>query len=111
MQVLGQEEGGGAFSQDDDGRQLLGCGRDAVAVGPKHLTGLLGGIQRHTGQDLGSHRVQAVLEAGHDAEVAAASLRRPEEVGVLVWACTHGLPFGGDHFAATRLSQLSPCFA
>ena len=102
VQVLGQEGRRRRLAQDDDGREFLGCARDALTVGPKHLAGLLGGIEHHARQDLGSHGMQAVLEAGDDAEVAATSLQRPEEVGVLVRACAHELPFGGHHFACER---------
>ena len=111
MQVLGQEGRRRRFGQDDDGRELLGRARHAVTVGPQHLTGLLGGIEHHARQDLGSHGMQPVLEAGHDAEVAATPLQGPEEVGVLVRACTHELPFGGHHFACDEVVAAQPVLA
>ena len=48
-------------------------------------------MQHRTGEDAGD-RIRAVLERGHDAEVAAAAAERPEQVAIAVLA-------GGDDLA------------
>ena len=90
---LGRDERCGRKGhQERDRAQLLGG-----AGGDRHEAAqdLLG--RRHeqrTAEDL-ADRVELELEAGHDAEVAAAATDRPEEVGVRILA-------GGDLAAVGR---------
>jgi hypothetical protein len=49
------------------------------------------------GENQRADRVQAVLQRGHHAEVAAAAPQPPEQVGVLVLAGGDELAIGGDH--------------
>jgi hypothetical protein len=52
--------------------------------------------------------MQAVLECGRDAEVAAAAAQAPEEVTVLVLAARSCRPSAVTTSTAVRLSQAAP---
>src|ERR671938_324018 len=66
-------------------RELLRRTRHEVAIEAEDLARPGLRVQRHATEDL-PKRMQAVLERGDDAEVAAAAAHAPEEVGVLLGA-------------------------
>ena len=80
VECLGDERRRRGGHQDRDRRQRLGrtrCQRDEAL---EHLPGR--GQEQGATEDRG-HGVQPELEAGHDAEVAAAAPDRPEQVGMV----------------------------
>src|SRR5512141_3457537 len=57
---------------------------------------LLQGIRDQAGQDAGAKRVKLEFESRDDAEIPAASLEGPEQIGVLPPVCPHETAVGGD---------------
>jgi hypothetical protein len=47
--------------------------------------------------DLRPNRIQAVLEARRDAEIAATPAQAPEQIAVLFFTRTQRTPIGSDH--------------
>ena len=80
--LLGQERQRRREVEPDEAAQLLGRLGDVLAVEAQHVVGPVDRVHDRAAVDVGD-RVQAVLERGHDAEVAAAAAQRPEQVGVL----------------------------
>ncbi len=60
------------------------------------------------GEDLGAQGVEVELERGHHAEVAAAALDRPKQIGVLRRAGRHQLPLGVDHVGRAEVVSGQP---
>ena len=60
------------------------------------------------GQDHGADRMQAKLERAHDAEIAAASAQRPEQVGVFGCAGLDELAFGRHHVGRDQIVDGKP---
>src|SRR5680860_889900 len=90
--------------------QLFGGLSDVVAVEAQYFVGPVDGIGDRAAVDL-RHRVQLVLERGDDAEVAAASAQSPEEVTVVVLACSEHFSVSSDdlggHEVVARESVLT----
>src|SRR3546814_9175264 len=78
-----------------DRAELVGSVADEVAVEPEDLPGVGRVPEAGPGQNGGPDGVQAELERGDHAEVAAAAPQRPKQVGVLVLARPQQLPVGG----------------
>src|SRR5215468_7214057 len=72
------------FTHENDRAELVGSVADEVAVEAEDLLGVGRVPEDGPGQDGGPDGVEAELERGDHAEVAAASSQRPEQVGVLV---------------------------
>jgi hypothetical protein len=71
--------------QPGEHRELVGERRRNVAEMPQHIPGRREGVGDEAAGDHGPDRVQAVLEGGHHAEVAAAAAaQRPEQVRLLL---------------------------
>jgi hypothetical protein len=68
-----------------------------LAEEPEDVAGARRGMEDRSGQDGRPDLVQAVLEGGDDAEVAAASPEAPEEVRVLALAGAHEARVGRHH--------------
>jgi hypothetical protein len=81
--------------ESEQTRQVVGCLRQHVLPHAHHVRGALERPQ-HRPRDDGVDRVQPERERRHDAEVAAATTKRPEEIGILVRVCGHERPVGED---------------
>ena len=79
----------------DEDAQLLGRGRQEVAIGAHHGLGVRRLPEDRAGVDR-ADRMRLEQEARHDAEVAAAAAQRPEEVGVLALAGRDEAAIGQD---------------
>ena len=66
--------------------QFVGRAVGVLAVELEQLAGPLDRKDQVAADDLPLHRMQAELEARHDAEVAAAAAHRPVQVGILLRA-------------------------
>ncbi len=88
---------------EGDRRELAQDARAERAEGAQRLHGLGAVVEHERVGDLGAHRVQAELERGDDAEVAAAAAQRPEKVGVLVGGRTHDLAAGGHQLGGVQV--------
>src|SRR5207244_8138984 len=95
VELLGDEGGGWCGEEDGAGGPLLGRFGFEGAPGAQELACLLDRVGEQPGED-DPGRVDAELERGGDAEVAAATADTPEEVGVLVFACPARRAVGGD---------------
>ena len=91
-------------------RQLIRRRRGLLAVGPSRLDRALSRMQEQAGVHA-VERVEAVLELGDDAEVAAAAAQPPEQLRPLRLAGADDRAVGEDDFAPMRLSQARPCRA
>src|SRR6266511_3735376 len=79
---LGRHERHGRRGHDVHGTgELLRCRLEQLDIRTDHLRGR--GLHEHP-TDEGIYRMQAELEAGHDAEVAASTADRPEQVRFVV---------------------------
>ena len=92
MHVLGQERQWRRELELEDRRQLVGRGGGELAVEAQNLRRVVQRVEDRPGEHDRPDRVQAVLERGDDAEVAAAAADAPEQIGVVVLA-------GGDELA------------
>ena len=106
MDLLGHERHRRAGHDVGDRRELLGSGlgrrdeaRDRVG----------GGRQEEHPAVRVAEFVEPVLEAGHDADVAAAAADRPEQVGLVRGVDLAHLPSAVTTSAPTRLSIVRPC--
>ena len=95
MHVLRQPRRRGRRAHERDEREL---GRGLLGERPVQLEHL-GRLARRPGDDatddLRTDRVERVIDAGHDAEVPAATPQPPEEIRVLVAARPHQPCVGG----------------
>jgi hypothetical protein len=91
-----------------DGRQLLGCGLGGGDEAGDHLGG--GRQQQPAPDDLGQ-RVQADLEAGDDAEVAAAAADGPEQLRMRLVIHAQELAVGGHHLGGQQVVDGQPVLA
>ena len=91
---------------------------DELAVEAQHIGRLVGRPEDHAAGHQRRQLVQAVLEARHDAEIAAAATQAPEQVGVLLLArpdgaSVRGHDVGGDQVvrrvAVEPLEPAAPC--
>jgi hypothetical protein len=96
MHVLGQEREWRRDAQLEDRRQLIGRGRGELAIETQNLRRVFERVEDRPGEHRRSHRVQAVLERGDDAEVPAAAAHTPEQVGVDTLTRGHELAVGRD---------------
>ena len=78
-----------------DRGDLVGHRPDPVPPGVEHLGRPLPREEQRSRVDL-RDRVEAELERGHDAEVAAAAAERPEELGLVVGVHAAERAVGGD---------------
>ena len=62
--------------------RLVGQRRTEVPVEPKYRLGLVQRVQHEASEHL-CHRVEAILEGRHDAEISSAATQRPEQVRVV----------------------------
>ena len=92
---FGDEVGGRRREQREPAADLVGGVGHEVAVEAQQLGGGRARVQDHPRVDDRADRVQPELERGHDAEVAAAALEAPEQLGVLVGARAHDAAVGG----------------
>ena len=89
------------LAQVDDRGQLVRRGSDEVAVVVQGFWPVLERVVQRTGEHGPADRVQAVLELGDDAEVAAASAKSPQQVRSSS-ALTYNRAVGGhEHRAQT----------
>src|SRR5919206_3437615 len=109
--VLGNELLGRRGDEREAAADLVRRLLHEVAIEAHELSGCRARMQYHPGEHDRAHRVEAKLELGHDAEVAAAALEAPEEVGVFVLAGSDDLTVGGHHLgcyeALTRHAVLA----
>jgi hypothetical protein len=82
-QGLGDERGRRGREQDDARADRVRRAGHHVAEVAQHVGRHRGRVQEHPAQHGRADRVQAELEAGDHAQVAAPAARAPEEVGVL----------------------------
>jgi hypothetical protein len=82
VEVLGERRAGRHDQDGEEGAEILGRGLHIVVEEAQDVAGLLERVEDGTGDDRGD-RVQAELERGDDAEVAATAAQGPEKVGVL----------------------------
>ncbi len=95
VQVLGDLLlGRRAQVQEGEAQPFGGVAHD-VAVERHQLAAAGGRVERQPGEHLALDRVQAELERGDHAEVAAAAAQRPEQLGMLVRGRAHLLALGG----------------
>jgi hypothetical protein len=98
--LVGRQERQRRGGQDvGDGRQLLG-GRVGGGDEPGH--GLGGGGEHQQAAEELVDRVQPVLEAGGDAEVAAAAAQRPEQLRMRLRVDLEDAAVGGDQFGGQQ---------
>ena len=81
---------------EHDRHQLVRGLGDPVPIEAQDLGRLLDRPEDRPGEHHRAHRVEAKLELGDDAEVAAAAANPPEEIGVLGRACLHELALRRD---------------
>ena len=91
--VLGDERRRRGGHEERDGRERLGRVRGGRLEAAQDLARRR---QEQRAAEDHADRVEAELEAGDDAEVAAAAADRPEQVGVLGLAGDHDAAVGGD---------------
>ena len=89
---VGEERQGRRLAQDHPHGEFVRRLRNKFAVLLQHRLRLGDRVDDQAAQHVGADRVEPELEAGDDAEVAAAASERPEEVGVLGCA-------GANHLA------------
>ena len=87
--------------------ELVGTLGGEVAVEREQLGRRLERVHDRPAED-GLDRVRAVLERRHDAEVAAATAHRPEQVGVCVGARGHDLARGEHHLGGEQVVDAIP---
>ena len=103
---LGNERRRRGGHDDGDDRQLLrGARRDRH----ERLQDLPGRRQEQRAAEDHPDRVEPELEAGHDAEVAAAAADRPEQVRMLVSLAVTTRPSAVTTSTDTRASIARPC--
>ena len=91
VDLLGEERQRRRLAQDGPHGELVRRLGDEVAVLLQHRLRLGDRVDDQAAQHVGADGVESELEAGDDAEVAAAAAERPEEVGVLGGAGAHHL--------------------
>src|SRR5262245_60460289 len=83
-QILGDVHERWRGAESHDRAELVRSVANEVAVEAEHLRGVGRVPEYGPSQDGGPEGVEAELERGDHAEVAAAAAQRPEQVGVLV---------------------------
>ena len=95
LQVLGHELLGRAGQVEQPAADLIRRRGDEVAVGASQLGTLAWRPDQQCRAEV-RQRVQAESQLRGDAEVAAAAVQRPEELGVLVLGGAHGAAVDGE---------------
>lgn len=83
-------------NQATEGRQIVWKGGRELPIIPEHLAGL---IERERNQATRNHRpdrMEVVLQAGDDTEIASTAPERPEQVLVFTGARPHYFSGRGD---------------
>ncbi len=93
--VLGDERQRRRDLPAEEASELLGRLVDEGAVALQDRRGIVEVVEQRAAHDV-TDLVEPELEAGDDAEVAAAAAQRPEQVGVLGLAGGDGPPVGED---------------
>jgi hypothetical protein len=96
---------------DHDRHQLVRRLRYPVAVEAQNLRRLAHRPEDRPCQHGRADRVEAELELGDDAEVAAAAAQAPEQVLILGLACPHELAIGGHEVDRLQLVDREPVLA
>ena len=87
--------------------ELLGRVPDELVEHSKHGGGVFQVVEDRPGEDL-VDLGEAILERGHDAEVAAPAPQPPEEILVLAFARGEELPVRGDHVGRDQIVDRQP---
>ena len=82
--------------------QLVGRVGDGVAPSAEHAVDVVDRVCDVQSEHLRAELVQAQLERGHDAEVAAAATQRPVEIGVFAGIARTRPPSASTTSAETR---------
>ena len=107
----GSSSSGGSCMIRKDVVTWSGASTAHCRPGREHALGLGPVPQHHPRVDL-AERVEAELERGDDAEVAAATTQRPEQLGVVLRVRAHQLSLGGhelDRGDAVGLQAVAAC--
>jgi hypothetical protein len=97
VQVHRDERFGRRGDHGAAGGHLVGRAVGPVAPAAQHLGRTIDTEHHQPGEHGRAERVQAELEFGDEAEVAAAAADAPEQVGVLTLAGAHDPPVGQHH--------------
>ena len=79
-----------------------------VAPEPDQVAGHRGGVHQHRAEHDRPQGVQRERQLGDDPEVAAATTRPPEQVGVLTLGGDHEPTVGGDHLGRAQVVAGEP---
>jgi hypothetical protein len=109
--LFGHERGRRGVQAGDDDVQLARQRRDDLAGQAEHVGSLLEFPEQQAGLHDRPHLVQAELELGDHAEVAAAAADRPEQVGILVRRGPLDPPVGGDQLGRGEVVDGQPGLA
>lgn len=95
------------LAAEGKGVDLVGRGLKIVAVEAQRFGHSLPIMEHKSEHDLGTHRMETILEGGHDAEIPAATTDGPEKVAVLADARRQHAPvcgddLGGNHVVAAQ---------
>ena len=109
-QLLGERRRGRDGDQPDPAAQLLGQRGQQLAVPPHHRGGVVEVVEdRAADHDAAlADRVAAEGEGGDDAEVAAATAQRPEQVPVRALAGGDERAVGEDHVGGEQVVDRQP---
>ena len=97
MDVLRQPWCGWRDAETGYANELWGSLLHEGAEHFEDLAGVLGAPGDRAGYYFRTHRIELILEAGYDSEVAAASAKAPEQIAVFLLARAQDASVRGDH--------------
>ena len=107
MPVLRDERQRRRDLEPGEAAELLGSVPDELVEHPEHGGGVFQVVEDRPGKDL-VDLVEAILERGHDAEVATPAPQPPEEILVLALARGEERPVRGDHVGRDQVVDRQP---
>src|SRR5262249_48797541 len=76
-----------------------------VAEEPQHVSGAVKWMCDQAACDDGSHWMKLKFEGSHHAEVPTPTSKRPEQLGLFLFAWLQELPIGGDEFDGAQIVE------
>jgi hypothetical protein len=99
--MLGEGRRGRNHEEGEEPVHLLGCLTHQVSIRSHDLGGAVHLPQHRPGRH-GAHRMEAEVEGGHHAEVAATAPQGPEQVRMVLLVGVHERPIGEDQVGAEQ---------